>query len=82
MTKFKVIKLKTNNRGYRMLLNSIELQKYCNDLGEQVSNRAGIGYVVTTQVGRNRLHTRVAAATKDAVIDNYKNNTLLKAVGK
>jgi hypothetical protein len=80
MTKIKVTKIKPNNAGYRRLLNGIELQKYCNDLGEQVSKKAGTGYVVTTQIGKKRLHTRVAAVTKEAVRDNYENNTLLKAV--
>jgi hypothetical protein len=80
MTKIKVTKIKTNNRGYRMLLNGMELQKFCNDLGEQVSKKAGTGYVVTTQIGKKRLHTRVAAVTKEAVKDNLENNTLLKAV--
>lgn len=81
MTKIKVVKIKPNNVGYRKLLNGIELQEYCHELGNQVAKKAGTDYEVTTQIGKKRLHTRVATASKEAVKDNLENNTLLKVVG-
>ncbi len=82
MSKARVIKVVGNKIGYRQLLNSIEIQHVLNDLGNDIAKRCNGDYVVTTQLGKVRAHTRVATNSQETLNDNYDNNTLIKAVSK
>lgn len=53
------------------------IQKHC----DRVAERAGPGYEPSTVVGKNRVHGSVITATNEAIRDNSRNNTLLKALG-
>lgn len=81
MTKYKVLKVKGNRSGYRALMNSQGCQKMLDDLGKEIATKANGDYLVTTQVGQVRAHTRVAVNSRETLKDNLENNTLLKAVG-
>ena len=49
----------------------------------QIQSRcpSGLGYEVSSMVGKTRANASVFAATPEARRDNYQNNTLLKARG-
>ena len=76
------VRVVLNSKGIRELLKSEgitnEVKKYCNI----VANNAGSGYSSNVQTGKVRSIGRVYAYTKQAIRDNYKNNTLLKAIHK
>lgn len=69
-----------NRRGVSALLRSTEAAQAVSEAAERVASAAGSGYTVETKSGRTRVHARVKPSTKAAVSDNYKNNTLLKAL--
>lgn len=69
-----------NKAGVRELMLSPEAQAVCAKYAGRIESAAGSGYTTTTRRGINRVHVRVAPDTREAVHDNYKNNTLLKAM--
>ena len=73
------VKFKLNRAGVRELLRSSEMTNVCCGYAEDIRNRCGEGYEVSTYTGTNRVNTSVMAATTEARIDNARNNTLLKA---
>lgn len=75
------VDFKLNRAGVRELLRSGEMASICREHANKVKNAAGDGYEVTTYTGRNRVNASVHAETYEARKDNYKNNTLLKALG-
>ena len=75
----KLKKFVLNRKGVRELLKSPEMATAVREAGERVEKNAGSGYSLNVQT-KNRAVCRVYAYTKDAVRDNYKNNTLLKAL--
>ena len=56
------------------------MEAICKQQAQEIKNRVGDGYLVTTYTGRNRVNASVYAVTDQAKRDNLKNNTLLKAV--
>lgn len=68
------------SEGVRALLQSGEMAAICQGLATGIAGRAGSGYVVTTHVGKTRVNASVMTETAEAMRDNMKNNTLLKAV--
>lgn len=75
------VTVKHNKAGYIELMNSSQMQAILREQAEQVAARAGDGFEVSVQPGKNRAHARVNAATWEAVARNRKHNTLLKALG-
>lgn len=74
------VRVVLNSQGVRELLQSAEIAECCREVGERVRNNAGDGYSMNMRTGKNRAICRVFANSKKAVSDNYKNNTLLKAL--
>lgn len=72
-----------NEKGIIALLQSTEMQNVLIDQANKVKNRCGTGYEAEPQavIGKKRAIVRVSAVTNKAKQDNYKNNTLLKALG-
>lgn len=62
------------------MLRSQEMQAMLRERAEAIRGRAGDGYEVSTMAGKTRANASVKASTVKAIIDNKKNNTLLKAV--
>lgn len=62
------------------ILKGEEIKEYCEKVAEGVASKAGAGYEINTFEGRHRINVGVIPATNEAKRDNYKNNTLLKAV--
>lgn len=74
------VRIVLNSAGIRELLKSPEIQQAIEEVCTTVAANAGDGYGHNVQVGKNRTVGRVYTATKTAKIDNYTNNTLLKAL--
>lgn len=69
-----------NSEGIGKLLKSDEIGEATAQFGQAVLNRCGEGYTMDTRVGKYRNITRVTAVSDDAIADNMRNNTLLKAL--
>ena len=65
-----------NSSGVRELLLSDEMLSVCEGYAKQIQKNAGDGYSVHRGVNR----VNVSVETESAMADNYRNNTLLKAV--
>lgn len=74
------VKIALNREGVRELLLSDEVLKCVEDEAEVVRAKCGSGYGTNSHKGRNRVNVSIQAETAEAQRDNYKNNTLLKAV--
>ena len=74
------IKVKLNSAGVRELLKSSEMQAILEAKATQIAQSAGSGYEIDRYTGVNRVNVGIYPATKAARSDNFRNNTLLKAV--
>lgn len=70
-----------NRKGVRELLRSQEMMNICSSYGHKAVQKLGEGYEVSNHVGKNRVNSSVRTVTAEAVRENMKNNTILKAVG-
>ena len=70
-----------NSEGVRELLKGPDMQALLLERAQEIAARAGSGYETDVFVGRNRANASVFASDPEAVKDNMKNNTLLKALG-
>ena len=73
-------KFQLNRKGVAELMKSKEMQGILTEYASGVKNRCGDGYTQDIYVGKNRANAKVSAETKEALSDNMKNNTILKAV--
>ena len=73
-------RIELNSEGVRELLRSPEMAAICQAHAQAIAGRAGNGYTVTTYTGVSRVNASVMTETVEAMRDNLKNNTLLKAV--
>lgn len=73
-------KITLNRSGVRELLRSQEMLNICKEHADATRESLGDGYIVTTQVGRNRVNAEIATDTIEAVVDNMNNNSILKAL--
>lgn len=74
------IRIELNSEGVRELLQSPAMAAACLEQAKAIRNRAGDGYSVSTYTGATRVNASVMTDTPEAMRDNLKNNTLLKAV--
>ena len=72
--------VKLNRDGVKELLRSAEMMAICNELANDVIQRAGDGFVTSEHRGKNRVNVSVHAATKKAKRECLKHNALLKAL--
>lgn len=76
----KNVKIELNRAGVRALLKSSEMQGLLLDHAEAIAGRAGDGYAAESAVLGTRAVASAYTENPDAMRDNLKNNTLLKAV--
>lgn len=69
-----------NSEGIGKLLKSDEIGEVTAQFGQTILNRCGSGYTMDTRVGKYRNISRITAVSEDAIADNLRNNTLLKAL--
>ncbi len=77
MSKKKVV---LNKWAVRNILRSKEMESICKSEADKIANGLGVGYKTDVFKGRNRVNSGVYADSKEANEDNFKNNTMLKAV--
>lgn len=71
---------KINKQGVSELMKSTPMQSVLSKKTKAIAARCGSGYETDIYIGKTRANASVGAKTKKAKRDNYKNNTLLKAV--
>lgn len=74
------VKVKLNRLGVRTLLRSQEMMNICTEIAYSAKSRLGDGYEVSYRTGKKRVNASIAATTPEAIKDNSKNNTILKAL--
>lgn len=74
------VRIVLNSKGIQELLKSPEITAAVEEVTKTIANNAGSGYGSNVQTGKRRAVGRVYTATAKAKRDNYKNNTLLKAL--
>lgn len=74
------VKVKLNSEGVRSLLKSQEMMDICKGYADKALSRLADGYEVTTFVGTNRVNASIKAVTNQAIAENLRDNTILKAV--
>ena len=75
------VKFKINSAGLVELMKSSQMQAVLAEYGSEIASNAGTGYSFNQVQSGDRAKAFVHAVTKEAIKDNLKNNTLLKAVG-
>ena len=75
------VKVKLNSSGIRELLKSAPISGACEEEAKKIQQRAGEGFEVQSRTYPERKGAAVIAATSEARQRNYKDNTLLKAMG-
>lgn len=74
------IQFKLNRKGVAELMKSEEMQEVLKGYATEITNKCGDGYRQDMYIGKNRANAMVSAATYQAIADNMRNNTILKAV--
>jgi hypothetical protein len=74
------LKVELVSEGIQELLKSSEMAAVCKEHADAIRDRCGDGYTVDQYTGKNRVNAMVYAETAKAINDNYKNNTILKAL--
>lgn len=77
MAKYKIV---LNRRGVRQLLRSKEMKNICAERAFAAQNRLGEGYEVQYYTEKTRAVAEIRATTHDAVVENFRGNTILKAL--
>lgn len=73
------VRIELNSAGVKDLLKDPAIQAECRKQAEMVAMTAGDGYEVEARSYPERNGYVVKPVTKDAIKDNFENNTLLKA---
>lgn len=77
----KKVKFELNLAGLNELMKSAEMQAQLEDAGRAVANAAGSDYGTRVHQASFVAIANVYPQSKDAAQKNYKDNTLLKALG-
>ena len=77
----KVVKIKLNSAGVRRLLKSKAMQALLAEHAGEIAARCGAGYETDAAVMGTRAIATVYPQTAEARRDNYRNNTIEKALG-
>ena len=76
----KILRIKLKSAGVRQLLKSKEMQAICTEHAEEIAARCGAGYAVDSMQKETRVIATVYPQTAEARRDNYRNNTIEKAL--
>jgi hypothetical protein len=68
--------IELNEQGIIEMLKSKEMVDILDQLGAQKALEAGDGYMHDTHIFQKRAVCNIFAATREAGLDNYENNTL------
>lgn len=76
------IRFELNLQGLNELMKSPEMQSVLLDAGHAVAGAAGSGYAAEVHTANYIAISNVYPDSREAAHDNFKNNSLLQAVGK
>lgn len=76
----KKFKFKLNGAGVRELLQSGAMRNILSAEASRKASQAGTGYSSEVHIGQKRAYANIFPNTKEAVQDNYENNTLEKVI--
>ena len=71
---------KINKQGVSELMKPTQMQSILSEKAKAIAGRCGSGYEIDIYIGKTRANASVGPKTRQAKRDNYKNNTLLKAI--
>lgn len=74
-------RIKWRNPGFRELRLSPEALEMVEAHADDVAAKAGAGYEASAVYGKNRARASVITADFEAILDNARNNTLIRALG-
>lgn len=74
-------RIKWRNAGFKELRLSPEALELVEGHADDVASKAGSGYESSAVYGQNRARASVITADFEAILDNARNNTLLRALG-
>lgn len=74
------VRIELNHAGIRALLKSPEMEAMLGERAAQISDGCGDGYAHDTYQAPGRVIASVYTETPDAMRDNLRNNTILKAM--
>lgn len=74
------IKVELDSDGIKELLRSDEVQELCHSYARKAVEQLGEGYESDSCKGEGRSNASVIAVTGEAIAENEKSNTVLKAV--
>lgn len=77
----KNVEFELNIEGLREIMKSDGMVSILQSAGNSVASAAGDGYESSIWMGSYAAVAYVDPVTKEAGLDNYKNNTLLKSLG-
>lgn len=70
-----------NSKGVQEYLKSASVQAELKRRAEAIARASGEGYEASSLVGKSRARASVITATAGAIVDNQRNNTLLRNLG-
>lgn len=74
------IKIELDSDGIKELLRSDEVRELCHSYARKAVEQLGEGYESDSFKGKGRPNASVIAVTGEAIAENEKSNTVLKAV--
>lgn len=74
------VKVVLNRSGVKKLLKSQEMMNICTEQAFRAKSKLGDGYEVTYRTGKNRVNASIAAVSSNAIKENKRKNTILKAL--
>lgn len=77
----KKVKVELNRAGVREMLKSAEMDAIVYEHAQAIQGRCGGGYGAISMTASTRCIALVYPETAEAESDNYKNNTIEKALG-
>lgn len=76
------IKIELHSAGIRELLKSQPVAEACKEQAQKIKKEVGKGFEVQIRKYPERIGYAVSAESKEAISKAYKENVLLKAIGK
>lgn len=73
-----LVKLELNSAGIQEILKGPEVQELLLEYANKIAANCGEGYETDLYIGATRANAGVIATSKEAIDDNFDNNTLLK----
>jgi len=74
------MRFELNKDGVAELMKSPEMMAICKGYADNALGRLGDGYEVSTYTGKTRANASIKAVTREAMKEQYEDNSILKAL--